>query len=148
MGLLEVYHATFNSHLIVKSAACRILFLWPRMEPVPSTVEAWNLNHWTTKEVPNHFFKLEDNCFTIMWSLPYINTNQPLYIYTWLICNCNHHPFSRIFHFPKLKFCIHKTVTLHSSLPPVPRNHHFIFCFYELNYSMYLISVELYSICI
>ena len=38
-------------YLFFGSAACRILFLWPRMEPVPFAVEAWNLNHWTTREV-------------------------------------------------------------------------------------------------
>ena len=30
----------------------RILVPWPGIEPVPSAVEAWNLNHWTTREVP------------------------------------------------------------------------------------------------
>ena len=25
----------------------------PGMEPVPPALEAWNLNHWTTREIPN-----------------------------------------------------------------------------------------------
>ena len=33
-------------------AACRILVPWPGMEPTPPAVEAWNLNHWTAREVP------------------------------------------------------------------------------------------------
>ena len=31
---------------------CRILVPWPGTEPVPPAVEAWSLNHWTTREVP------------------------------------------------------------------------------------------------
>ena len=33
-------------------AACRVLVLQPQIEPKPPTVEAWSLNHWTTREVP------------------------------------------------------------------------------------------------
>ena len=39
-------------------AACRILVLQPGIEPVPPTVEVWNINHWTTREVPKMFFKM------------------------------------------------------------------------------------------
>ena len=34
------------------SMACRILVPQPGIEPTPPAVEAWNLNHWTTKEIP------------------------------------------------------------------------------------------------
>ena len=33
-------------------SACGILVPWPGMEPIPSTLEAWSLNHWTAREVP------------------------------------------------------------------------------------------------
>ena len=26
----------------------------PGIEPTPPVVEAWSLNHWTTREVPHH----------------------------------------------------------------------------------------------
>ena len=29
-----------------------ILVPWSGIEPMPPAVEAWNLNHWTAKEVP------------------------------------------------------------------------------------------------
>ena len=29
-----------------------ILVPWSGIKPVPPAVEAWNLNHWTAKEVP------------------------------------------------------------------------------------------------
>ena len=32
-------------------AACGILVSWPGIEPTPPAVEAWSLNHWTTREV-------------------------------------------------------------------------------------------------
>ena len=34
-------------------AACRILVPQPGIEPDPSTLEAWNLNYWTVREVPS-----------------------------------------------------------------------------------------------
>ena len=37
--------------------ACKILVPRPGIEPVLSAVEAWSLNHWTTREV-FFFFKL------------------------------------------------------------------------------------------
>ena len=33
-------------------AACGILVPRPGMQPEPPAVEAWSLNHWTTREVP------------------------------------------------------------------------------------------------
>ena len=41
--------------------ACRMLVQRPEIEPMPPAVEAWSLNHWTTREVPLHFF-LRDLC--------------------------------------------------------------------------------------
>ena len=35
--------------------ACGILVPRPGMEAVPPAVEAWSLNHWTTREVPQYF---------------------------------------------------------------------------------------------
>ena len=31
--------------------ACRILVSWPGIEPAALALEAWSLNHWTTREV-------------------------------------------------------------------------------------------------
>ena len=31
----------------------------PGMEPVPPALEAWNLNHWTTREIPTPTFLME-----------------------------------------------------------------------------------------
>ena len=36
--------------------ACRILVPQPGLESMPPAVGAWSLNHWTTREVPLHFF--------------------------------------------------------------------------------------------
>ena len=33
------------------SESCVILVPWPGMEPAPSALEAWSLNHWTAREV-------------------------------------------------------------------------------------------------
>ena len=35
---------------------CGILVPGPEIEPMPPIVEAWSLNHWTTREVPGHCF--------------------------------------------------------------------------------------------
>ena len=35
-------------------AVCEILVPWLGIKPVPSSVEGWSLNHWTTREVPNN----------------------------------------------------------------------------------------------
>ena len=36
----------------LRHMACRLLGPQLGMEPMPSAVEAWSLNHWTTREVP------------------------------------------------------------------------------------------------
>ena len=33
-------------------AAHGVLVPWPGSEPIAPAVEAWSLNHWTTREVP------------------------------------------------------------------------------------------------
>ena len=35
-------------------AVCGILVPWPGIKPIPPVVEAWNLNYWTTRGVPNY----------------------------------------------------------------------------------------------
>ena len=40
--------------------ACGILVPGPGIEPVPPTVEAQSLNHWTTREVPYPHFIVEE----------------------------------------------------------------------------------------
>ena len=39
--------------------ACGILVPRPGLEPVPPPVEARSLNHWTGREVPENFFKMQ-----------------------------------------------------------------------------------------
>ena len=39
--------------------ACRILVPRPGIEPTPPAVEAQNLHHWTTREVPSNGFLLK-----------------------------------------------------------------------------------------
>ena len=34
------------------AVAWRILVSWPEMEPAPSALESWRLDHWTTREAP------------------------------------------------------------------------------------------------
>ena len=34
------------------ATSCCILVPWPGIEPMPSAVKAWILNHWTAREVP------------------------------------------------------------------------------------------------
>ena len=31
---------------------CGVQYVWPRIEPVSSVLDAWSLNHWITREVP------------------------------------------------------------------------------------------------
>ena len=37
--------------------ACEILILSSGIEPVPPTLEVWNLNHWTYREVLSIYLK-------------------------------------------------------------------------------------------
>ena len=37
---------------LAHSVVCGILVPQPGIEPVPPAMEAWRLNHWTTREVP------------------------------------------------------------------------------------------------
>ena len=36
--------------------SCGILVPRPGVQPAPPAVEAWSLNHWTTREVPKWLF--------------------------------------------------------------------------------------------
>ena len=40
-------------YLVLVAAACGILVPQPGITPAPAAMEAWSLNHWTTREVPN-----------------------------------------------------------------------------------------------
>ena len=42
--------------------ACGILVSQPGIKPVPPALEAWSLNHWTAREVPQGLF-LKDKYF-------------------------------------------------------------------------------------
>ena len=47
--------------------ACRILVLYPGMEPMTPAVEAQSLNHWTTREIPTEGSESSKvtNCLTL-----------------------------------------------------------------------------------
>ena len=40
--------------------ACGILVPWPGIEPTPTALEAWSLNHWTAREVPEERISLKE----------------------------------------------------------------------------------------
>ena len=48
----------WNSHetFLATGAAGEILVPWLGIEPTPPPLEAWSLNHWTTREVPTSHF--------------------------------------------------------------------------------------------
>ena len=61
--LIEVHTNSYDmlqfGFLYFGCVACGILVSWPGTEPVPCTLEAQSLNHWTTREVPPlGFFKI------------------------------------------------------------------------------------------
>ena len=46
---------------------------WPRIEPAPSAMEAWSINHWITKEVLEFFkllLKLKKSFRLNFWDFP------------------------------------------------------------------------------
>ena len=52
--------ASLKKCLFCGGPHCRaygLLIPWPGIKPMPSALEAWNFNHWTTKEVPCILFK-------------------------------------------------------------------------------------------
>ena len=52
--------ASLKKYLFCGGPHCRaygLLIPWPGIKPMPSALEAWNFNHWTTKEVPCILFK-------------------------------------------------------------------------------------------
>ena len=56
-SLFLVYH--FHNFIFILLnlffwPACGILVPRPGIEPTPTSLEAWSLNHWTTREVPHH----------------------------------------------------------------------------------------------
>ena len=54
-------------------AAYRILASWLGIEPMPPALEAWSLNHWTTREVPRPSYQ----CILIYQYILYINIWSP-----------------------------------------------------------------------
>ena len=61
------------------SVAHGIFVPHPGMEPRPSTVEAWSLNHWTTREAPGFLFLW----FTNMSS---VSKNRSWHLMGWTSC--------------------------------------------------------------
>ena len=61
-----------------------ILVPQPGIEPVPPAVEAWSLNHWTTREAPDvQLFELSEISLLRKISV-FVSLNIPLfYSYFW-----------------------------------------------------------------
>ena len=62
-------------------AACGILVPRPGIEPVPPAVEAWSLNHWTAREVPEFLMfqsLISETSFSISSSLEGAQLYTPL----------------------------------------------------------------------
>ena len=64
LELLESVVSSLSFHLFfffnwLCHVACGILVPWPGIEPMPPAMEAWNLNHWTIREVPDHPLNLK-----------------------------------------------------------------------------------------
>ena len=57
---LKLYSFGFwvNSFLELLES-CGILAPWPGIETMPPAMEAWSLNHWTIREVPDHLLNLK-----------------------------------------------------------------------------------------
>ena len=50
------YFYSFIYIFWLRCAACGNLVPGPGIEPMPRALEAQNLNHWTTREVPGMFY--------------------------------------------------------------------------------------------
>ena len=67
----------FGVFFWLHGAARKILVPPPGTEPVPSAVEAWSINHWTAREVPEgvfFFLKTWQNyrMATLCWPFPHL----------------------------------------------------------------------------
>ena len=60
-----------SSFFWLHHTTCRILVPRPRIEPGLPTVEAWSLNHWSTREFPYTTFCLSICWWTFAW-YPYL----------------------------------------------------------------------------
>ena len=82
--LLRHFNYLFSSYLFiffssfvgraVNHKVCGSLVSWPGVEPAPHALEAWSLNHWTTREVPHVFLVKFPQVFPI--SLFYRKRNR------------------------------------------------------------------------
>ena len=46
----------------LRCRACGTLVPQPGIEPVPPALQAWSLNHWTAREVPQHSVLILEAC--------------------------------------------------------------------------------------
>ena len=84
--------------------ACRILALWPGIEPRPSAVKAQSPNHWTTREFPYILFYILFH-YGLPQDIEYssiLYSRSSLFIHS--ICNSSHLPIQNC----------------HSTPPPAP----------------------------
>ena len=60
-GLWSSLHHARSFGCSMKTLGCGMMDLvaWPGIEPRPPASGMWSLNHWTTKEVPDHLFPLQ-----------------------------------------------------------------------------------------
>ena len=57
----------FIIYLFSSRMACGILVTWPGIKPVPLASEAWNLNHWSAREVPSLSFYVLGSAKAPFW---------------------------------------------------------------------------------
>ena len=51
--------SSFFFFYFILAMPCGILVPWPGIETMPPAMEAWSLNHWTIREVPDHLLNLK-----------------------------------------------------------------------------------------
>ena len=59
-----IYFSLFN--FFAEQCAYNIIVPQPEIEPMPSEVDTWSLNHWTTREVP--YTELKIQCSSVQFS--------------------------------------------------------------------------------
>ena len=61
---------------------CGILVPHPKIKPVHPSLEAWNLNHWTTRDVPSPLFNYSIQCpFQIFLLKPFPSPSPDLHFF-------------------------------------------------------------------
>ena len=71
-AVIQYLYILKKMNLFILELCCvawRIQFPSPHTEPLPPAVEAWSLNPWTTREVPNKI-NVKMICLKIIYDIP------------------------------------------------------------------------------